>query len=281
VRERADCVCGTTMHFQSDSNFKQQHSPDAPPRPRRIFARVLRHVLHPEDQRAQGMPGARRAHGPACKMKKHTSVVTEGSTGLTRHSPRNGFNGFLRALLGDRACLPLSSAELLPQDLTPASGRQDHTTSPSASRAVRLSALSASTAPRPTSVTIAKRPSVGAGRERYGFDLGKTGSGKFFEMGLDWEDHFDPLQQIPPCVQDQKGGQLHKSGCGLRLRPTEIHRNSNLRASNNRFPKSSGGEIWSYETPYFSRLGVFKPSTSEDHTLLIIRISLTLPCDTY
>ena len=27
------------------------------------------------------MPGARRARGPACKMKKHTSVVTEGSAG--------------------------------------------------------------------------------------------------------------------------------------------------------------------------------------------------------
>jgi hypothetical protein len=51
-------------------------------------------------------------------------------------------------------------------DLTPASGRQDHTTSPSASSAVRLSAPSASTASRLTSVTIAKRPSVGTGWRR-------------------------------------------------------------------------------------------------------------------
>src|SRR6266487_4101455 len=55
-----------------------------------------------------------------------------GHTGTTRHSPRNGFNGFLRALPGDQACLTPSSA-LLIADLTPASGRQNHTTSPSAS----------------------------------------------------------------------------------------------------------------------------------------------------
>src|ERR1700682_1272515 len=53
---------------------------------------------------------------------------------------RNGFNGFLRALPGDRALLPPSSADMFlskpgwadlnSANLTPASGRQDHTTSP-------------------------------------------------------------------------------------------------------------------------------------------------------
>jgi hypothetical protein len=72
-------------------------------------------------------------------MKKHTSKspqVTPASPGITRHSLRNGFNGFLRALLGDRALLPPSPASLF-ANLTPASGRQDHTTSPSAFRAFR------------------------------------------------------------------------------------------------------------------------------------------------
>src|SRR5215203_562094 len=43
------------------------------PRPR---ARVVLSVLPSEDQRAQGMPGARRARSLACKVKKHTSIVT-------------------------------------------------------------------------------------------------------------------------------------------------------------------------------------------------------------
>ena len=47
-------------------------------------------------------------------------------------------------------------------DLTPASGCQDHTTLPSASSAVRQ-AHPASTASRPAFVTIARRPSIGAG----------------------------------------------------------------------------------------------------------------------
>src|SRR3981189_2797184 len=75
-------------------------------------------------------------------------VVVERTrvTTSTPESPgipaRNGFNGFLRALPGDRALLPPSSADMvlskpgradLPSaNLTPASGRQDHTTSPSA-----------------------------------------------------------------------------------------------------------------------------------------------------
>src|ERR1019366_7648415 len=48
-------------------------------------------------------------------------------------------------------------------NLTPASGRQDHTTSPSAS-ARSSAAPSASTASRPAAVTIACRPSVGRDR---------------------------------------------------------------------------------------------------------------------
>jgi hypothetical protein len=46
--------------------------------------------------------------------------------------------------------------------LTPASGRQDHTTSPSA-LAPFVKGAFASTASRPTFVTIAKRPSYGTG----------------------------------------------------------------------------------------------------------------------
>src|SRR5260370_20715959 len=98
----------------------------------------------------------------------------------------NGFNGLGRALPGDGALLSPSSsgygvpkpgrADLPPLDLTPASRRQDHTTSPSATTSLvsapliahrpfdppchhvaRLGAA-ASTASHPASVTIAIRP---------------------------------------------------------------------------------------------------------------------------
>src|SRR6266403_1220793 len=77
-------------------------------------------------------------------------------------------------------------ADLNSANLTPASGRQDHTTSPYAatslvrslgdrSQAFRQPALqsrraqnaAASTAPLPASVTFAKRPSSGVGCERF------------------------------------------------------------------------------------------------------------------
>src|SRR3977135_2161406 len=85
-------------------------------------------------------------------------VVVERTrvTTSTPESPgipaRNGFNGFLRALPGDRALLPPSPCGLKvlsspvepnepPQDLTPASRRQDHTTSPYATTSLVRSLL--------------------------------------------------------------------------------------------------------------------------------------------
>jgi hypothetical protein len=76
------------------------------------------------------MPDARRTRSLVCKGRKHTSI-RHRFAGITRHSLRNGFNGFLRALLGDRALLPPSLTDHS-VNLTPASGRQDHTASPSA-----------------------------------------------------------------------------------------------------------------------------------------------------
>jgi hypothetical protein len=63
--------------------------------------------------------------------KKHTSIVTTVTPEFTRHSPRNGFNGFLRALPGDRLVDTVASG-VASAGLTPAPGCQDHTTSPSA-----------------------------------------------------------------------------------------------------------------------------------------------------
>jgi hypothetical protein len=99
-------------------------------------------------QFARGLPknscplnrGRRECRAPdapaaACAMverKKGTRVsqVTPETPGI----PRAMVYGLLRALPGDRALLPPSSLRsLLLKNLTPASRRQDHTTSPSAS----------------------------------------------------------------------------------------------------------------------------------------------------
>ena len=69
-------------------------------------------------------------------------------------------------------------------NLTPASGRQDHTTSPSASAPFVIGA-STSTASRPASVTIANRPSSGTGRLEYTNDLVFRKIRIFFRKGLD------------------------------------------------------------------------------------------------
>jgi hypothetical protein len=39
------------------------------------------------------MPGAQCTRGLACRIKKHTSVVTTVTPDYTRHSLHNGFNG--------------------------------------------------------------------------------------------------------------------------------------------------------------------------------------------
>jgi hypothetical protein len=74
------------------------------------------------------MPGAQCARSLVCKKNKHTSVVTT-VTPEQPGIPRAMVYGLLRALPGDHALLTPSPALLL-ADLTPALGRQNHTTSP-------------------------------------------------------------------------------------------------------------------------------------------------------
>jgi hypothetical protein len=102
--------------------------------------------------RVLGAPAA------SCAKVESTRVSHHGYTGSPGIPARNGFNGFLRALPGDRALLSPSSADLS-ANLTPASRRQDHTTSPSASARPRQKRYLRPSHPVPTSVTIAKRPS--------------------------------------------------------------------------------------------------------------------------
>jgi hypothetical protein len=116
--------------------------------------------------RSEGAGNAGRsdsARSLVCEIKKHTSIVTT----VTPDSPGIPYAmvyGLYRALPGDRAFLPPSPAKIDSANLTPASGRQDHTTLPYAGSAPSSEALPASTASRPAFVTIASRPSSGTGR---------------------------------------------------------------------------------------------------------------------
>jgi hypothetical protein len=127
--------------------------------------------------RASNAPAASRA-----ERKKHTSVVTT-VTPETPGIPRAMVYGLLRALPGDQACLTPSPALLL-ADLTPASGRQNHTTWPYASaRFVKRTARVHRIPPRVDDV--AQRPSVEQDVGSYGSDLGQARSKIFFKWGLD------------------------------------------------------------------------------------------------
>ena len=121
----------------------------------------------PSLQRAQGMPGARCARSRVCELvvKKHTR--SSGHTGITRHSPRNGFNGFLRALPGDRAFLPpsplrslLLMEKLASQELDTSVGVSGPHAFSVRFRAVRYRRVHVHRIPSRV-VTIASRPSVG------------------------------------------------------------------------------------------------------------------------
>jgi hypothetical protein len=100
-----------------------------------------------------------------CRL--HPWVPCKKSTGVgpqvqpeTSGFPCAMVYGLLRALPGDRAFLPPSPPRsLLLKDLMPASGHQDHTTSPSASGALVFSALSVHRIPFRVR-DVAQRPSV-------------------------------------------------------------------------------------------------------------------------
>ena len=116
-------------------------------------------------------------------MKKAHERGRHGHTGNTRHFPRNGFTAYFALSPGGQALLSPSPALLL-ADLTPASGRQNDTTSPYAS-ARSSHALPASTASRPALVTTRDRPSGGTRRLGYASDLGQAKTEIFLISGLD------------------------------------------------------------------------------------------------
>jgi len=100
-------------------------------------------------------PAASRAE------KKHTSVVATGSPNIPAF-PAQWFTAYpaLSSVTG-LFCHRRFAGFAPPQNLTPASGRQDHTALPSALGIARLAKAKASIASRPTFVTMANAPLLG------------------------------------------------------------------------------------------------------------------------
>ena len=142
---------------------------NTPPRSRRAVRPSFARNSRPPQTQGAVLPqeGSREcrtlgASAAACAVVESTRVSHHGHAGNVRHSPRNGFNGFLRALPGDRAVLspslPRSSASRELDASVGASGPHDFAVrEPSAF----VNALPASTASCPASVTVSSRPSVG------------------------------------------------------------------------------------------------------------------------
>jgi hypothetical protein len=128
------------------------------------------------------------APAASCAKVESTRVRNHGHAGITRHSPRNGLNGFLRALPGDRALLPPSLAECS-ANLMPASGHQDHTTSPYASKAVRLTALLRPSHPVPNVRDDRETPLLRA----------RDGAGCAGDLGV---------RSMTPCAADWHDGRI-------------------------------------------------------------------------
>src|SRR5258706_1490238 len=126
-------------------------------------------------------------------MKGH-----EGShqrfTGLNPAFPEKWFYGLLRALPGDQACLTPSPA-LLIADLTPASGRQNDTTWPSASAPLVTCAARVHRIP-PHVDDVRNAPLLGQDEDRYRSDLGQARRKILLQKGLD--NHFGKNEVICP-----------------------------------------------------------------------------------
>ena len=158
--------------------------------------------LSPEE--GVGNAGCQRTRSRACSVES-TRVSHHGCAGNTRHS---------RTRVVLTVSFVISSAiglvchrhwrELLPANLTPASRRQDHTTSPSASSAVRQKRISVHRI-QPRVRDDRDTPLCGVDGGSYETDLRETKREKFFESGLDRHFAKQPDGQISRIVRGISG----------------------------------------------------------------------------
>ena len=107
----------------------------------RIAPEILPETFALLETRARGMPGAQCTRSPVCAMGvKYAHRYSQRRHRKTSGIPHAMVYGFLRALPGDHRFVDpvIRATRWRHANLTPASGRQNHTASPSATRSARL-----------------------------------------------------------------------------------------------------------------------------------------------
>ena len=175
-------------------------------------------ILSLAPEKGAGNAGRSMRPTASCaRWSRKSTRVSTGHTGNTRHSPRNGFTAYfvLSPVIGlvcHRRCRNCSA------NLTPASRRQDHTTSPSASSALVRSTVSVHRIP-PRVHDVAQRPFGGTGRRAYTTDLGRSAS-TIFEIRKIISETPSPLS----CRADPAIHPLRKNGFLRRLMDARVTR---------------------------------------------------------
>ena len=187
---------------------------------RRAAPEVCNFVAPPLKQRAQGRPGARCTRGLACQMRTTKRTRAYRFSGNTPAFPAQWLYGLLRALPGERLfCHRRPPRSLLLRDLTPAPRRQDHTTSPYASRHPRQSWRPRPPQPVPTFVTMANAPLAGQDAAIHSGDLPDGLSGKFFAEGLDNKSSDLPVRHSAYNLSlDAPSSRPVRNACGFRTK---------------------------------------------------------------
>ena len=170
----------------------QRRNPDRSPRGASLVqtcvhdpaAQSVRAVAWRSAQEGVGNAGCPRTRSRVRKVES-TRVSHHGYAGTPGIPARNGFNGFLRTLPGDRALLsPSPHGRFLPRNLTPtieASGPHDF-----AVRKITRSSVAqlASIASQPYVRDDRETPlCIGPGCDRYRRDLGEMGTRIFLRRG--------------------------------------------------------------------------------------------------
>ncbi len=132
-----------------------------------VLARGLAGSFRPLQSEGAGNAGRPMRPMAACAGVVRDAHALSGHTGITRHSPRNGFTAYVVLSPAIGLSCHRHQRELLPANLTPASRRQDHTILPSASCIARQARCPRPPHPAPRFVTLRNAPLWSGRRSLY------------------------------------------------------------------------------------------------------------------